>query len=346
MSAFLNWIRHYLLMIITAVILVSATVYYLYWHWQPFTQNAFVIANTRPVSVMMEGFITEINVRNNQFVKKGDPLFTSFQPPYQLKVVELEHEIEAKKASLKGIEARIKVAEADIRRLEAMLKNDQYLSDTANYMYGSAAVSQAYTEERLRTKQATAAQLDGARYTVKALTHDAEMTAALIKKLDAQLKLARIYNDMTVVKALSDGYITNMSISPGGYYHPGDVLFGFVDTETWWVQANFKENELSEIKKGQTARIWLWQYPGVELKGVVEELGWSAERRRMSQETGLPVVEKENEWFLLPQRFPVQIRIIDPPKDLLLTPGGSAYVSINTPARPIRQFFWQLFLWN
>lgn len=172
------------------------------------------------------------------------------------------------------------------------------------------------------------------------------MTAALIKQLEARLELAKINSGLTVVRALSDGYVTNMSVSPGGYYHAGDVLFGFIDTETWWVQANFKESELSGIRKGQTARIWLWQYPGVELKGVVEETGWSAERRKTAPETGLPVVEKENEWFLLPQRFPVQIRIVDPPEGILLTPGGSAYVSVNTPARPIRQFFWQLFLWH
>ena len=346
MKPFFNWIRRYLLMIATFAILLAALFYYLYRHWEPFTQNAFVTANTRPVSAIMEGYVTDIRVRNNQFVKKGDPLFTTFQPPYQLKVTELEHEIEAKRAALRGIGARTGAAEAEVRRLQAMLKNETYLSDTANYMYNSAAVSQAYTEERLRSKQALEAQLEGALFSVKALKHDGEMTAALIKQLEARLELAKINRGLTVVRALSDGYVTNMSVSPGGYYHAGDVLFGFIDTETWWVQANFKESELSGIRKGQTARIWLWQYPGGVLKGVVEETGWSAERRKTAPETGLPVVEKENEWFLLPQRFPVQIRIVDPPAGLLLTPGGSAYVSINTPARPIRQFFWQLFLWD
>jgi len=345
MKKIFHFMKHYFLMILTVAILIAASVYYLYWHWQPFTQNAFVFANTRPVSALVDGFITDIHIKNNQFVKKGTPLFTVFQPPYQLKVKELEHEIEAKEAQLKGIHARIKVARSDIEKYTAELKNNKYLSETANYMYGSEAVPQAYAEERLRAKQASEAQVQGAEHTVEALTHDANMTAALIKKLQKQLELAKIYNELTVVKALSDGYITNMTITPGGYYHTGDVLFGFIDSETWWVQANFKESELSEIKPGQTAKIWLWQYPGHELKGTVEAVGWSAERRRMSKETGLPVVEKENEWFLLPQRFPVQIKLIDPPENLQLHHGASAYVSVETPARPIRQFFWQLFLW-
>lgn len=77
MKPFFNWIRRYLLMIATFAILLAALFYYLYRHWEPFTQNAFVTANTRPVSAIMEGYVTDIRVRNNQFVKKGDPLFTT-----------------------------------------------------------------------------------------------------------------------------------------------------------------------------------------------------------------------------------------------------------------------------
>ena len=168
--------------------------------------------------------------------------------------------------------------------------------------------------------------------------------AASLKRLKAELELAEIYESQTLVTALSDGYVTNLSISPGGYYRPGDVLFGFVKSDVWFVQANFKESELSELKKGLAARIWLWQYPGREFHGVVEEVGFGSERRRASPVTGLPEVEKENEWFLLPQRYPVQIRIQDPPGDLIFHVGASAYVELDSLARPIRQFFWQMFL--
>ena len=65
----------------------------------------------------------------------------------------------------------------------------------------------------------------------------------------------------------------------------------------------------------------------------------------MSRETGLPVVKKENEWFLLPQRFPVQIRILNPDRELQLHHGASAYVEVEIPSRPGRQFFWEVFLW-
>ncbi len=345
MSAFGTFLKRYLLVVLVIVILILGTAYWFYWHLKPFTQNAFVFANTRPVSALVEGFITEIHVKNNQFVKKGDPLFTIFQPPYQLRVKELENEILAQESQLLSLRAKIKSSEADIRRYQAELANNRYLSDRAKYMYGSEAVSQEYAEERLRAMQVSEARVAATEHTVESLTHECDSVAAQIEKLKNQLELNKIWNELTVVTALSDGYVTNMTITPGGYYRPGDVLFGFIDSETWWIQANFKENELSEIRPGDRANVWLWQYPGHQYEGVVEAVGWSAERREMSRETGLPVVRKENEWFLLPQRFPVQIRILNPDRELQLHFGGSAYAEIEIPSRPIRQFFWELFLW-
>ena len=137
-----------------------------------------------------------------------------------------------------------------------------------------------------------------------------------------------------------------MTLSPGGYYHPGDVLFGFTDAAEWFVQANFKENELSVIREGTPAKIWLRQYPEIVCRGRVEKCGWGVERRFQSPRSGLPEVRKENEWFLLPQRYPVQIRILDPLPDAQLHPGASAYVELEIPSRPFRQFFWELFLWE
>lgn len=342
-----SFLRRYLLFLLVMIFCISGTAYYFYWHWKPFTQNAFVFANTRPVSVMVDGFITEVHVKNNQFVKKGDPLFTTFIPPYALRVKALEHEIAAQRARLKGLHAQVLMAKAEVDKVTAEAENNRYLANRAGYMYEGQAVSQAYNEERFRAKQASESQLLAAKHKVDVLTFEAESTAATIDKLLADLELANVYLKMTVVRALDDGYVTNMSVSPGGVYRTGgEVLFGFVASDAWWVQANFKETELSEIKPGQKAKIWLWQYPGKVFDGVVDSIGWSAERRRTAADTGLPIVEKENEWFLLPQRFPVQIRILHPEPEYPLHPGASAFVEVDTPARPIRQFFWQLFLWD
>ena len=320
--------------------------YWCYWHFKPFTPNAFVFAYTRPVSPFTEGFITEIHVKNNQFVKKREKLFTIFKPPYQLKIAELENETEALRAERKSLEAQIKRIQSEQKKVQAQLENNQYLYDQAQQMLKSAAVSGEYAEERSRALQESKAGLEALKYAEEEIRCQCEMKDSQIKKLSASLKLNQIWYDLTEVRALADGYVTNLTISPGGYYRPGDVLCGFIDSSNWYVQANLKESELSGIKPGVKAKIWLWQYPGKMYHGVVEHTGYAAERRRMSEKTGLPEVEKENEWFLLPQRFPVQIKIIDSGKDLFFTHGASAYVELDIPSRPIRQFFWEIFLWQ
>lgn len=326
------------------LILGGATAYYFFWHWRPFTQNAFLFADTRPVTALVEGYITEIPVRNNQFVRKGDVLLRTFRPPYELKRRQLEHRLEALQARRESLASKIRAAESRIGTRKAVCANETYLSSRADRMYRQAAVSQAYAEERLRAMQGAESSLHAEEHEKNALEAELRALCAEIRLCGAELELAKIREAETEVRALSDGFITSMSVSPGGHCRPGDVLFGFVDTSVWYVQANFKESELSELRRGMEARIWLWQYPGRVFRGIVCDTGFGAERRRFSPHTGLPVVEKENEWFLLPQRFPVQIRLLDPPSDpSLLHVGASAYVELNCRAYPVRQIFWQLF---
>ena len=331
---------------VLCLMLLAGILYWFSWHWKPFTQNAFVFANTRPVSPLTEGFITEIHVRNNQFVRKGDPLFTMFRDPLRLQTAELENELLAKQAEQRVLQAEVLRSEAEIRCCQAELANNRYLSNRAGKMYQAEAVSQAYAEERLRAEETAAARVKAAECRVEALKHRCSLVKAQTEALARRLELSRILLGLTVVRALTDGHVTNLMLTPGGYYRPGDVLCGFIESGKWFVQANFKESELSEIREGMSARIWLRQYPGHVFHGIVEHTGWGAERREMSRETGLPVVRRENEWFLLPQRFPVQIRILDPDPRLQFHLGASAYVEVETPSRPVRQFFWELFLWH
>jgi len=344
MKKFCCLLKKHLLKLQLIFWLTAGCIYWSYWHFKPFTPNAFIFANTRPVSPFTSGFITHIHVKNNQFVRKGDKLFTIFKQPYQLKISELENEIAALRAELKSLEAGIKRITAEKKRIQARLKNNQYLYKQARQMLKNAAVSGEYTEERLRAMQESQAQLEALEYTIEEIRHQCSMIDSKIKKSIAAMQINQIWYDLTDVRAFADGYITNLTVTPGGYYRPGEVLCGFVDTATWYVQANFKESDLSAIRPGVKARIWLRQYPGKVYNGIVEHTGYAAERRKMSTQTGLAEVEKENEWFLLPQRFPVQIKIIDSDNVELFTHGASAYVELEIPSRPIRQFFWEIFL--
>ena len=342
----MDFIKKNLLTITLLLFLITLAGYWLWWHLKPFTANAFVFANTRPVSPWTAGYITDVYVKNNQFVKKGSPLFAVFSPPYLLKVRELEHEKENLTSQLKGCEERWKQALEEIKSFQADVENFSYLSSRAAEMFKAAAISEDYVVEQKRNLKVALSRLAASKHKANALKHDCSALRAQIKKLDSSLALAGIYLKQTTVTALQDGYVVNMTLSPGGYYKPGEILFAFIDSTEWFVQANFKESELSAIRPGTSARIWLRQYPGRLYRGTVCGTAWSAERRETAHHTGVAEVKKENQWFMLPQRYPVQIRITDPDDELALHLGASAYVELDIPSRPFRQFFWELFLWQ
>ena len=338
----MNFFRRQFLFILLLLFAVAGGIYWLYWHLTPFTADAFVFADTRAVTPWVEGYISNIYVKNNQVIKRGEPLFTTYIPPYELKVRMLEHEIAATCEKLAGCRAAILQAESEITGFDADIDNSRYLYSRAQEMLKTAAISQDYAVLQRRNLKVNLSRKAAAQHKVQALRHECHTLEATLKKLSAALELNRIWHRQTTVTALCDGIVTNMMISPGSYCKPGEVLFAVIDTSNWYIQANFKESELSEIRPGTTALIRLRQYPGKVYHGVVESIRFSAEKRLSSSRSGMTEVKKENEWFLLPQRFPVQIKILDP--DELLNFGASAYVTLDIPSRPFRQFFWELFL--
>lgn len=338
----MNFIRRNFLFILLGIFLLFCSIYWLYWHLTPFTADAFVFADTRAVTPWVEGYISDIYVKNNQHVKKGDPLFTTYLPPFELKVKILEHEIAATREKLAGCRASMLQAESEIKSFDADIDNSRYLCTRAMEMLKSAAISEDYAVLQQRNLKVHLAQKEAAQYKVEALKHECNVLTEELKRLSASLALNKIWQSQTTVSALCDGIINNMMISPGTYCKPGEVLFSVIDTSNWYIQANFKESELSEIRPGTRAVIRLRQYPDKIYYGVVESSWLSVEKRLTSPRSGMTEVKKENEWFLLPQRFPVQIRITNP--DEMLNFGASAYVTLDIPSRPFRQFFWELFL--
>ena len=323
-----------------AVVLVIGG-YCLWVNRKPFTQNAFVVANVRAVSSYVPGYITDIYVKNNQAVKKGAKLFTVFQKPYELALKKLEKDIVAEKYNIKGLRNSIKIAENMLSETELEFRNSKYLSDQAAKL--KTIIAQKDVETREKAMQESVQEYNMAKEQLELKKNLLKEAEAHLESIEAEREIAQLNLNLTTVYAKSDGYISNMHIALGTYVQAGETLFAFVDSRQWWLQANFTETQLSYVRKGMKTKIWLWQYPGIVFQGTVGDTGWGVDRISRTQFTGMPEVQKENQWFMLPQRFPVQIKINDIPKGYELHVGGSAYVEIETSARPIRQFFWRLF---
>lgn len=152
----------------------------------------------------------------------------------------------------------------------------------------------------------------------------------------AAIDTAKYNLDNCHVVAPFDARVTNLTISEGAYATAGERIFTLIDTRTWWVIANFRESQLRHIRPGMLADVYVMSRPSVRYKGVVDSVGFGVTPDtdlvgRLSA-PGLPDVQRTLNWVHLASRFPVRVRIQDPPSEVFRL-GESAVVIIrgNTP---------------
>ena len=304
--------------------------YHFFSYLVPFTNNAFVTTNVVPIAADVSGYITDIYVKNGQAVKKDQPIMIIYQKPYQL-----AHDY-AKAKHQQAIE--------HIHVIEHQTEKTRELLQGAIYDYGKAQIeyqlksnpSVVKAVPKLEVKrlyfnlQSKQKRIDALK---KQITIEDQQIIEQRKKVNA-LKAARdnalVNLNLTTVRALSDGIIDNMYLSPGTPVKIRTPLFSFIDTATWWVQANFNETDLRRIRPGDKAIIMLRMYYFRRIfHGRIVNSIWPADRQITNVRTQQQRVNNENEWLLIPQRLPLQIEITDLDPNYPLQPGASAYVYLE-----------------
>jgi membrane fusion protein (multidrug efflux system) len=152
-------------------------------------------------------------------------------------------------------------------------------------------------------------------------------TAYATVELDkAALIQANLNLQYTRVTAPVDGQITNMSLRAGNNVTANQPLFAFIDNNEFWVDANYKETQLENVKPGQKATIEVDMYPNHNFKGVVESIsGGSGTAFSL-----LPPQNATGNWVKVTQRVPVRIKIINTNASYPLRIGTTATVTIDT----------------
>ena len=319
--------------IVLFLCVISVIIFYQFSYLFPFTNNAFVVANVSPVAANVNGYITDIYVQNEQKVNKGQALFQVFKTPYQLAYLKAKHELAEAEATLTVLKTQVEkttlMVQAQQQRYERLLYDYEHNRSAS---YGNA-VSKIAVHSTLKEKEA------GLK-TVQALGKELEVNEQQIivqekkiKALDAVCKNAKVDLDETTVYARHDGAIQNMFAALGTPIKIRTPIFSLVDTNTLFVQANFYETDLRHVRPGNRVSIFPRVYLGSKVyHGIILSQNWAASRMQTSQTTEIQVLRNtESNWFLLPQRLPVQIQITDyDPVYYPLSVGQSAYVYIHS----------------
>jgi multidrug efflux system membrane fusion protein len=136
---------------------------------------------------------------------------------------------------------------------------------------------------------------------------------------ESAVKTARYNLNNCRVYAPFDAHVTNLTISEGAYAHIGQQVFTLIDARTWWAVGNFREGQLQHITPGMQADVYVMSKPKVRFSGVVDSIGFGVTPDpdvfgRL--EAGLPDAQRTLSWVHLASRFPVRVRVKNPPPEL------------------------------
>lgn len=297
------------------------------------TDNAYVKADKIAVSPDISGRVVAVGVKADQPVERGAMLFRIDPEPHRIALEKAEarlaaamRDAEALKALYQQKMARRLLAEGDVsfhaqaheRQLTLSRKGvvSQSGMDTAekslrNARDQIAVVAQEMAEvlARLGGNPAALAESQPA------------VREARAERDSAALDLAR-----TEVRAPAAGIVTNFDLQPGEHVTAGRVVFSLVSTEEVWIQANFKETELTYVKPGQPASIHVDTYPDSDRVARVASI---------SSATGaefalLPAQNATGNWVKVVQRLPVRLKLQQQAGEPPLRAGMSVTVTIDT----------------
>lgn len=316
---------------IPLVVIVAALIYYFFSFLIPFTDNAFAINNVTPISADVSGYITKIYVKNEQTVKQGDPILVVFQQPYELTYQALVEELNSAKSQYITLHQKLKKDQELYTQYDQEYKKSalNYQRNQAALQYG--AVSELDVRDMGYDAKISRAKTQAQSQQIKIDQQDIITQQHLIQNISYKTQKAQVYLKETVVKAKTDGIITNMFLSLGTPVITHEPLFSFIDTSNTFIQANFSELDLRKVAAGDNVYIIPRMYFGGKIyHGQITSKSWAANRQITNPRTQIQqVTNNENNWILLPQRFPVQIKITDyDPKNYPLPLGSSCYVFV------------------
>ncbi|MFV8437739.1 HlyD family secretion protein [Vibrio owensii] len=244
----------------------------------PFTQIGNQVFSTTPVVSGVRGRVIEVPVQPNQPLQKGDVLFRIDPIPFQAEVDKLRAKVKEASQGALGLESGVQEAEAAV--IKALADRDKAQREFDRYQRGFDRG--AFTEQQLDTRrqafkaaQATLEVAQSKREQAQiALDSEVGGENTQVASLLAELRQAEFNLDQTVVKAPTDGYVTQLALRPGVMAVPLPLapVMTFVHTEQKLYTAAFRQNSLQRLEPGFEAEFMFRALPGQVFKGKVIEV--------------------------------------------------------------------------
>jgi membrane fusion protein, multidrug efflux system len=306
---------------------------------RPTTSDSSLDADVVHVAAAVGGRVIELGVTENARVAKGDLLFQIDPVPYRLSVAQAEADLRLAEAQ-RDTQRRVVATQTST----ATITGDETKNAKENHDLAKR------TADRLRPLASSGyvpkQQFDQAevteRDTATALLQAQERHAAAVTAIDtvaggeaavgarrAALAIAQRALADTTVRATHDGLVVGLTISTGEMVAPAQSLFTLINTEEWFADGDFRETDLGAIAIGDCATVFSMIDRAVPIKGVVQGIGWGVtSQEQINLPRSVPYVERSLNWVRVAQRFPVRVRLENPPPRLMRL-GASAVIEVK-----------------
>lgn len=333
---------------VIAVLAVGAGVYWFMTRNEVETDDAFTAGRAITIAPHVSGYVTELLVNDNQFVRKGQLLARIDPRDWKAARDQAAAQVESAQASKNA---------SDMMHMVAMLEFPGKLLQAKGQLEAAKAQEfKAQTDfrrqhvvERAATSQqdidSARAALDAAKARVIAAQGALQMAMpvqpniqnaaiqisqeeAAVKTAQARLETANLNLEWTEIRAPHDGWISQRNLEQGNYVQQGQNILSIVEPEVW-VVANYKETQITRMKPGQKVDIKVDAYPSLKVHGHIDSL----QKGTGAQFSAFPPENATGNYVKIVQRVPVKILIddgLDPNQPLALGMSVVPTVHVDT----------------
>lgn len=330
--------------VLALIALIYAILWFTKYRYIQTTDNAYVQSDISIISPKVTGYLASVAIVENAYVHKGDLLATIEQRDFEIALAQAKAKAAAQHASVKtyGEQIKAQIATADKAKAEIGSSQAEAQRTGADLTRYAALARDAYAS-RQKLEQARAAQSSAnaslASAKAASIAADAQIDVLraqmnqaekLADQADAEVAAAQRNLDYTLIRAPVDGVIGNKHLDTGQLVSPGQQLASIVALPHVYVEANFKETQIENMRIGQTAIIHADAYPDVKIIGRVASFS-PASGQIFSL---LPAENATGNFTKVVQRVPLRISVPDD-NELkgLLRPGLSVTVSVDTHSK-------------
>lgn len=319
-----------------------------YWttgRWLQSTDNAYVRADITAITSRVGGELIEVDVRNNQLVKKGEVLMRIDPRDFQAKLANARAMVAAAEAAIMVNQRTqamqvdmIDQAAASLTAAQAERQRAQKDQSRAQSLVREGVATNARLDTSTAAFQSADAMVNKGLAGLKAAKSQSATMAAENARLLAQLEaakaaqqLAELDVEATTIRAPVDGVIGDLVAKQGERINSGLRLLSLVAAGPRWVEANFKETQLTRVVVGQKAEVEVDAFPGVKIEATVESVSPASG----AEFSLLPPDNATGNFTKIVQRVPVRLAL-KPTADLeaKLRSGMSVEAVIDTrPAK-------------